>query len=149
MRFRMRDAGLAANSIKSYTRTLKSFLSWCNEAGITQLNIPLYKAFRGLAPTVPSLPSARGYCSSSLPVWGLVYHFLGGLSRGAGAGHRVLNKYRYLGKSHFFVSGKSAGSGPNSGGTTDMFFVRPEPVGLGRFSAPSANAILSRRSRSA
>ncbi len=40
----MRDAGLAANSIKSYTRTLKSFLSWCNEAGITRLNIPLYKA---------------------------------------------------------------------------------------------------------
>ena len=40
----IRDAGLAANSIKSYTRTLKSFLSWCNEAGITQLNIPLYKA---------------------------------------------------------------------------------------------------------
>ena len=40
----MRDADLAANSIKSYTRTLKSFLSWCNEAGITRLNIPLYKA---------------------------------------------------------------------------------------------------------
>lgn len=40
----MRDAGLAANSIKSYTRTLKSFLSWCNEAGITRLNIQLYKA---------------------------------------------------------------------------------------------------------
>ena len=38
----MRDAGLAANSIKSYTRTLKSLLSWCNEAGITRLNIPLY-----------------------------------------------------------------------------------------------------------
>lgn len=40
----MRDAGLAANSIKSYTRTMKSFLSWCNEAGITRLNIQLYKA---------------------------------------------------------------------------------------------------------
>ena len=40
----MRDAGLAANSIKSYTRTLKSFFSWCNEEGITRLNIPLYKA---------------------------------------------------------------------------------------------------------
>ena len=40
----MRDAGLAANSIKSYTRTLKSFLSWCNKAGITRLNIQLYKA---------------------------------------------------------------------------------------------------------
>lgn len=40
----MRDADLAANSIKSYTRTLKSFLSWCNSEGITRLNIPLYKA---------------------------------------------------------------------------------------------------------
>lgn len=40
----MRDAGLAANSIKSYTRTLKSFFSWCNTEGITRLNLPLYKA---------------------------------------------------------------------------------------------------------
>lgn len=40
----MRDSGLAANSIKSYTRTMKSFLSWCNAAGITRLNLPLYKA---------------------------------------------------------------------------------------------------------
>ncbi len=34
----MRDVGLVANSIKSYTRTLKSFLSRCNEDGITRLN---------------------------------------------------------------------------------------------------------------
>ena len=27
----MRDAGLAANTIQSYTRTLKSYFSWCNE----------------------------------------------------------------------------------------------------------------------
>ncbi len=40
----MRDAGLSSNSINSYTRTLKSFFSWCNEQGITRLNIPLYKA---------------------------------------------------------------------------------------------------------
>lgn len=40
----MRDAGLSANTIRSYTRTMKSFLSWCNEEGITDLNIPLYKA---------------------------------------------------------------------------------------------------------
>ena len=31
----MRDAELAPNSIKSYTRTLKSFFSWCNEEGIS------------------------------------------------------------------------------------------------------------------
>ena len=40
----MRDAPLSPNSINSYTRTLKSFFSWCNEQGITRLNIPLYKA---------------------------------------------------------------------------------------------------------
>lgn len=40
----MRDRGLSPNSINSYTRTLKSFLSWCNKQGITRLNIPLYKA---------------------------------------------------------------------------------------------------------
>lgn len=40
----MRDAGLASNSIKSYTRTLKSFFSWCNAEGITAQNVPLYKA---------------------------------------------------------------------------------------------------------
>ena len=39
----MRDASLSPNSINSYTRTLKSFFSWCNEQGITRLNIPLYK----------------------------------------------------------------------------------------------------------
>lgn len=40
----MRDASLSPNSINSYTRTLKSFFSCCNEQGITRLNIPLYKA---------------------------------------------------------------------------------------------------------
>lgn len=40
----MRDAGLLPNSINSYTRVLKSFFSWCNEQGLTRLNIPLYKA---------------------------------------------------------------------------------------------------------
>ena len=39
----MRDFGLAPNTIASYVRILKSFLSWCNEEGITQLNIKLYK----------------------------------------------------------------------------------------------------------
>lgn len=40
----MRDAGLSPNSINSYTRVLKSFVSWCNEQGLTRLNVPLYKA---------------------------------------------------------------------------------------------------------
>ena len=40
----MRDSGLSSNSINSYTRTMKSFLSWCNEEGHTSVNIGLYKA---------------------------------------------------------------------------------------------------------
>lgn len=39
----MRGAGLASNSINSYTRMLKTFFSWCNEECITQINIKLYK----------------------------------------------------------------------------------------------------------
>ncbi len=39
----MRDAELSANSINSYTRMLKSFLSWCNVEGITMLTIPIYR----------------------------------------------------------------------------------------------------------
>ncbi len=34
----MRDAGLAANSIKSYTRTLKTFLSWCCKSSCPRLS---------------------------------------------------------------------------------------------------------------
>ena len=40
----MPDAQLASNNIKSYTRTFKPFFSWCNEQGITRLNIQLYNA---------------------------------------------------------------------------------------------------------
>ena len=40
----MREEGLSASSINSYTRTLKVFFSWCNEEGHTSLNIKLYKA---------------------------------------------------------------------------------------------------------
>ena len=35
----MIDSGLSPNSIKSYTITLKAFLSWCNSEGITSLKI--------------------------------------------------------------------------------------------------------------
>jgi integrase/recombinase XerD len=40
----LRESGLASNTIRSYTRTFKSFFSWCNEEGISTLNLPLYKA---------------------------------------------------------------------------------------------------------
>ena len=34
----MRESGLSSNSINSYTHTLKSFFSWCNEQGIAVHN---------------------------------------------------------------------------------------------------------------
>ena len=40
----MRESTLSPSSIASYIRTLKSFLSWCNENDKTQVNIKLYKA---------------------------------------------------------------------------------------------------------
>ena len=44
MILKMREEGLSASSINSYTRTLKVFFSWCNEEGHSHLNIKLYKA---------------------------------------------------------------------------------------------------------
>lgn len=40
----MRKTTLTPNSIASYVRSLKSFLSWCNANDKTQVNIKLYKA---------------------------------------------------------------------------------------------------------
>lgn len=40
----MRESTLSPSSISSYIRTLKSFLSWCNENDKTQVNIKLYHA---------------------------------------------------------------------------------------------------------
>jgi len=39
----MQERGLSPNSIKSYTITLKAFLSWCNQEEITTLNMAKYK----------------------------------------------------------------------------------------------------------
>lgn len=39
----MRGSGLSANTISSYVRVLKAFLSWCNEEGITLLKMKAYK----------------------------------------------------------------------------------------------------------
>ena len=43
----MRSSNLKDTSINSYTRTLKSFLSWCNEEGLTETNISLPKNPQG------------------------------------------------------------------------------------------------------
>ena len=37
-------ARLSSNSVRSYTATLKSFLSWCAAEGLTEVSIKLYKA---------------------------------------------------------------------------------------------------------
>lgn len=39
----MRAAGLARNSVASYMRTFKVFISWGNQEGLTDLTVPLYK----------------------------------------------------------------------------------------------------------
>lgn len=39
----MQESGLSPNSIKSYSITLKAFLSWCNTEGLTSLNMAKYK----------------------------------------------------------------------------------------------------------
>ena len=44
MILQMRKEGLSDSSINSYTRTLKCFLSWCNEEGYTKANLKIYKA---------------------------------------------------------------------------------------------------------
>lgn len=51
MIFRMREENLSDRSINSYTRTLKVFLSWCNEEHYTDLNISLYKAAEAVKET--------------------------------------------------------------------------------------------------
>ena len=39
----MRKAGLSPNSISSYMRAFKSFMSWCRSEGYTSLVVPIYK----------------------------------------------------------------------------------------------------------
>lgn len=39
----MQQQGLSPNSIKSYSITIKAFLSWCNDEGLTTLNMAKYK----------------------------------------------------------------------------------------------------------
>jgi len=47
----MRNEGLSDSSINSYTRTLKTFLSWCNSESLTTVNIRLYKASESVKET--------------------------------------------------------------------------------------------------
>ena len=39
----MKRSGLAQNSISSYVRMLKAYLTWCNSEGFTRCNLPTYK----------------------------------------------------------------------------------------------------------
>ena len=47
----MRNSNLATNSISSYVRILRVFLSWCNEENITRLNMKAYKGEETLKET--------------------------------------------------------------------------------------------------
>lgn len=44
MILQMREEGLSDSSINSYTRSLKCFLTWCNEEGYTKVNVKIYRA---------------------------------------------------------------------------------------------------------
>ena len=50
----MQESGLATNSIRSYTATLKSFFSWRNDEGITDLYLKKYKAEETIKETYTS-----------------------------------------------------------------------------------------------
>ena len=65
----MRREELSPNSICSYFRTFKVFLSWCKEEGYADITIPAYKpilmknwrsCWRNLPQTVPSVNIAAG-----------------------------------------------------------------------------------------
>ena len=47
----MREDGLAHNSIASYTRVFRTFLKWCNEEGLTMLQLPNIKDKETVKPT--------------------------------------------------------------------------------------------------
>lgn len=47
----LRNRGLSPNSIRSYTATLQSFLSWCNDEGLTDLKIKKYKGQESIKTT--------------------------------------------------------------------------------------------------
>ena len=87
----MRDASLSPNSINSYTRTLKSFFSWCNEQGITRLNIPLYKAEETVKETYSDAelaallkkPDIRKATFAEYRDWVIINFLLNGGSRAA------------------------------------------------------------------
>ena len=40
----MRNSNLATNTISTFVRILRVFFSWCNEEGITNLNMKAYKS---------------------------------------------------------------------------------------------------------
>ena len=67
MILQMRGEGLSDSSINSYTRTLKCFLSWCNEEGYTNANLKIYKAAeRGNSPQEANF---SGMTAQVTPPW--------------------------------------------------------------------------------
>jgi len=72
MIFTMRESDLSERSISSYTRTLKVFLSWCNEEGHTTLNVPIYKAGEAVKETYTDEELLGIVADDSRPVFAAV-----------------------------------------------------------------------------
>ena len=70
----MQDSGLSPNSIKSYTITLKAFLSWCNQEGITTLNMAKYKGEETISPS--NLLTPMKLKKTARVVFGILENFL-------------------------------------------------------------------------
>jgi len=80
----MRFAGMKDTSINSYTRTLKSFLSWCNREGLTQANITLYRCQQVIKeahsddelPLLLKKPNLRSCASAEYRNWVIIDYLL-------------------------------------------------------------------------
>lgn len=87
----LRESGLSSNTINSYTRTLKSFFSWCNEEGITALTIQLYKAEQTIKETYTDRelkallkkPDVRKCTFAEFRNWAIINFLLNSGSRAA------------------------------------------------------------------
>ncbi|MBQ9968252.1 MAG: site-specific integrase [Oscillospiraceae bacterium] len=98
MIFQMRNSDLSPQSINSYTRTLKVFLSWCNEEGFSTLNIKIFKAAEAIKETYSDeellklLKKPLASCSfCELRNWAIV-NFLMNSGCRAGTVRNILNQ---------------------------------------------------------
>lgn len=85
----MRESGLSPNSINTYTKLMKAFLSWCNVEGITMLNISVYRGEETVKETYTDSelalllekPDIRKCCFGEYRDWVIVNFLLNSGSR--------------------------------------------------------------------